>query len=101
MASEKAHDIAVIPNAFDPDLYYPVDVSKARQQLGFPNQAFIVGYAGLTFAYRNLELLVEAFAQIAASDHDAMLILVGGRPQEVEELQSLATKLHIPRENSS
>ena len=27
-----------------------------------------------------------------------MLILVGGRPQEVEELQSLAIKLHIPQE---
>jgi glycosyltransferase involved in cell wall biosynthesis len=26
-----------------------------------------------------------------------MLILVGGRPQEVEELQSLATKRHIPQ----
>ena len=95
---KKARNIAVIPDAFDPNLYYPVDVAKARLQLGLPNRAFIVGYAGLTFAYRNLDLLVEAFAQIAASDHDAMLILVGGRPQEVEELHSLATKLHIPQE---
>lgn len=95
---KQAPNIAVIPDAFDPDLYYPVDVSKARLQLGLPNHAFIFGYAGLTFAYRNLDLLVEAFAQIAASDHDAMLILVGGRPKEVEELQSLATKLHIPQE---
>ncbi len=95
---KNAQDIAVIPDAFDPDLYYPVDVSRARLELGLPTKAFIVGYAGLTFAYRNLDLLIEAFAQLAAGDRDAMLILAGGRPQEVEELQSLATKLHIPQE---
>jgi glycosyltransferase involved in cell wall biosynthesis len=94
---KKAEDTAVIPDAFDPDLYYPVDVSEARMQLGLSANAFIVGYAGLTFAYRNVDLLVEAFAKIAADDYNAMLILVGGRPQEVEELQSLATKRHIPQ----
>jgi glycosyltransferase involved in cell wall biosynthesis len=89
--------ITVIPDAFDPDLYYPVEVSEARRTLGLPQQAFIVGYAGLTFAYRNLDLLVEAFAQIAPSNPSAMLLLVGGRPQEVEQLRVLAGKLHIPQ----
>lgn len=95
---KKEQYIAVIPDAFDPDLYYPVEVSAARHQAGLPETAFVVGYAGLTFAYRNLDLLVEAFAQVAASNHDALLLLVGGRPQEVEQLQSLVTKLHIPQE---
>jgi glycosyltransferase involved in cell wall biosynthesis len=95
---KKAQLIAVIPDAFDPDLYYPVDAGMAKHEVGLPEKAFVVGYAGLTFAYRNLDLLVEAFAQIAASNHDALLLLVGGRPQEVEELQTLAEKLHIPQE---
>ena len=49
--------------------------------------AFIVGYAGLTFAYRRLDLLVEAFAAISQGDAGAILLLVGGRPGEVQELR--------------
>ncbi|HST05787.1 MAG TPA: glycosyltransferase [Chloroflexia bacterium] len=95
---KKAQSIAVIPDAFDPDLYYPVDTGMARREAGLLEKAFVMGYAGLTFSYRNLDLLVEAFAQVAASNHDALLLLVGGRPQEVDELRTLAGKLHIPQE---
>jgi glycosyltransferase involved in cell wall biosynthesis len=95
---KRPQHITVIPDAFDPNMYYPVEVSEARRTLGLPQQAFIVGYAGLTFAYRNLDLLVEAFAQVATSERSALLLLVGGRPQEVEQLRLLAEKLHIPQE---
>jgi glycosyltransferase involved in cell wall biosynthesis len=63
-----------------------------------PAEAFIVGYAGLTFAHRRLDLLVEAFARIARQHGDALLMLVGGRPYEVSELRALARRLGIPKE---
>jgi glycosyltransferase involved in cell wall biosynthesis len=89
-------DIAVIPDAFDPDLYYPLDKVEVRNQLGLPTDAFIVGYAGLTFAYRRLDLLVEAFAGISRSDKSALLLLVGGRPGEVQDLRRQALQSGIP-----
>jgi glycosyltransferase involved in cell wall biosynthesis len=93
-----ASDIDVIPDAFDPELYYPVERSDARCKVGLPQDAYIVGYAGLTFAYRGLDLLVEAFASLAKHDHGALLLLVGGRAQEVDELRRQAAGLGIAPE---
>jgi glycosyltransferase involved in cell wall biosynthesis len=86
-------DVDVIPDAFDPSLYYPRDKSAARRELGLPDGAFIVGYAGLTFAYRRLDLLVEAFATMCGPCD--LLLLVGGRPHEVAELRELAASKGI------
>jgi len=88
-----ARDVAVIPDAFDPSLYYPRNRRAARKELGLPDGAFIVGYAGLTFAYRRLDLLVAAFASMCGPDD--LLLLVGGRPQEVAELRKLAANKDI------
>jgi glycosyltransferase involved in cell wall biosynthesis len=91
-------DVAVIPDAFDPTLCYPGDALEARRALGLSLDAHITGYAGLTFAYRRLDLLVEAFAMAASDDPDSVLMLVGGRPDEVKELRELAGRLGIPAE---
>jgi glycosyltransferase involved in cell wall biosynthesis len=93
-----AREVAVIPDAFDPALYYPQDKLEARAALGLPAEAYIVGYAGLTFAYRRLDLLVEAFAVLSNEFPDMVLLLVGGRPNEVEELRTLADRLGIRSE---
>lgn len=95
---KKAGEVAVIPDAFDPALYYPVEVAEARKRAGLPKDALIIGYAGLTFKYRGLETLVEAFAKIANDEPAALLALVGGRPNEVAELKELARELHIPQD---
>jgi glycosyltransferase involved in cell wall biosynthesis len=91
----EASEIAVIPDAFDPDSYYPVERNEARCKAGLPAEAYVVGYAGLTFAYRRLDLLVEAFASVASRDAGALLLLVGGRAQEVDELRRQAASLGI------
>jgi glycosyltransferase involved in cell wall biosynthesis len=88
----------VIPDAFEPALYYPLDKEQTRRQLGLPSDAFIVGYAGLTFAYRRLDLLVDAFAKMGRTDDDSLLLLVGGRPGEISELREQADGLGIPAE---
>lgn len=90
-----AGDVAVIPDAFDPALYPLADKTEARQELGLPPSSFTVGYAGLTFAYRRLDLLVEAFAMIARPGDNELLVLVGGRPHEVAELREQVARLGV------
>lgn len=91
----KPGDVAVIPDAFDPALYPIHDRREVRETLRLPLDNFIVGYAGLTFAYRRLDLLVEAFARIARPGDNSLLVLVGGRPAEVAELRTQAARLRI------
>ncbi len=71
------HEVAVLPDAYDETIYTPQDRSAARRALGLPDEPTIV-YAGLTFAYRGVDLLLDALADIPG----ARLILVGGREQE-------------------
>ena len=93
-----ARDIVVIPDAFDPALYGELGRDEARRKLGLPADAYIVGYAGLTFAYRRLDLLVEAFARIAETGDNMLLLLVGGRESEVRELREQARKAGLEEE---
>ncbi len=84
---------AVIPDAFDDRLYYPRDKDGARDRLGIDRDSFIVAYAGMSFAHRGLDRLIAAFA--AADLHGARLILVGGRPKEIESLQEQIHRLNV------
>ncbi len=77
---------AVIPDAFDADVYQTQHRDEARQKLNLPLDRFLVVYAGMTFSHRGLDRLVDAFA--AARISNAQLIFVGGRPTEVAALQA-------------
>jgi glycosyltransferase involved in cell wall biosynthesis len=92
----EAGHVAVIADAYDPAVYFPVDRDRVRAELGLPQGAPIIGYTGLTFAYRGLDLLVQAFAQVRQKHPDAILALVGGRPHEIEELKALASRCGLP-----
>lgn len=94
-----AGDITVIPDAYDPAVYFPSNQVAARSALGLPLDAPIIGYTGLTFAYRRLDLLVRAFARVLEQHPDARLTLVGGRPGEIEELKRLVCELGIKLES--
>ncbi|MBV9788921.1 MAG: glycosyltransferase family 4 protein [Chloroflexi bacterium] len=84
---------AVIPDAFDADVYQPQERAAARQALGFDAEDFLIVYAGMTFAHRGLDRLVQAFAD--AQLPNARVIFVGGRPREVAELRAQAEALGI------
>ncbi|MEY2847227.1 MAG: hypothetical protein RL076_2773 [Chloroflexota bacterium] len=89
-------DVDVLPDAYNDTLYIPRDQHSARQQLGLAANNLIITYAGLTFAYRRLDLLVRAFADIALPLRQrCTLIFVGGRTQEVNELRTLVTTLQL------
>jgi len=87
--------VAVIPDAFDQTLYQPGERAAARQQLGLPADAPIIVYAGMTFSYRGLERLVDAFAALRAAHPEALLLFVGGRPAEIERFRAQADGLGL------
>jgi glycosyltransferase involved in cell wall biosynthesis len=52
-------------------------------------------YSGMTFAYRKIDLLLDAFAQLREQLPSAQLVLVGGRPSEIDQLRAQAAALQI------
>jgi glycosyltransferase involved in cell wall biosynthesis len=85
--------VFVIPDAYDDSIYFPRPGAAARAALGLAPSAKIITYAGLTFKYRGLDMLLRAFQ--AWNHPGAQLVLVGGRDFEVEELGRLARALGI------
>jgi glycosyltransferase involved in cell wall biosynthesis len=85
----------VIADAFDNQQIAPGDRAAARRRLELPEHAPLLVYSGMTFAYRKLDLLIEALAEARKQLPDAQLLLVGGRPTEIEQLRALAAALGI------
>lgn len=92
---QAAERMAVIPDAYDDARYAPRDRAAARAATAVPAGAFVVTYAGLTFAYRRLDVLVRAFAALHRDRPESLLVLVGGREGERAELAALARDLGV------
>jgi glycosyltransferase involved in cell wall biosynthesis len=90
-----ARQVAVLPDAYDAACYVPRDRDAARAALGLPLDATLVVYAGLTFSYRGLDLLLDALADARRMRPDLQAVLVGGRPQERAALEAQARRLGI------
>lgn len=88
-------EVAVIADAFDDRQIAPGDRVAARQLLALPADAPLIVYSGMTFAYRKLDMLQQAFASLQAQFPNARLALVGGRPAEIEQLRAQAAALGI------
>lgn len=87
---QEAARISVVPDAFDPAQYFPRDRDACRTELGIAADDLLIAYTGLTFAYRNLHLLVDALAVLLPRYPNLRLALVGGRPAEVASLRDHA-----------
>jgi glycosyltransferase involved in cell wall biosynthesis len=88
-------EVAVIPDAFDDQQIAPGDRAAARRALGLHPCAPLIVYSGMTFSYRGIDRLIEAFALLRAETPDACLALVGGRPAEIAQLRSQAAGLGL------
>ncbi|HEY6041172.1 MAG TPA: glycosyltransferase family 4 protein [Anaerolineae bacterium] len=88
-----AESIFVIPDAYDEAVYFPRSREEARLALNLPLDAVIVGYAGLTFAYRRLDLLLDALK--TWNDPRVRALIIGGRPFELDELKTRTRELNL------
>ncbi|MGB9737108.1 glycosyltransferase [Chloroflexus sp.] len=75
-------EVAVIPDAYDEQVFRPQDRAACRRGLGLPADAPIVAYAGMTFAHRWLDGLLSAIRRLRAIHPTLIGIVIGGRPGE-------------------
>jgi len=79
-----ADKISVVPNGVDPSEFDSMPPRETvRAELGL-SDAFVVGFAGSLKPWHGVDVLLRAFAGLAARDHSAHLLLVGGGPKAVE-----------------
>lgn len=69
----------VVRNGIRSDLFYPRDRVIARTSLGLPISARLIGTAGAIKADRDINVLFQAFLQLAAKDPNLYLIFAGPR----------------------
>jgi glycosyltransferase involved in cell wall biosynthesis len=91
----RPEDVAVIPDAFDEERMVPGDRRVARERIGLAADVPFVVYAGMTFSYRGLDRLLEAFSRVRQTFPAARLALVGGRPKEIADLETVAARLPL------
>jgi glycosyltransferase involved in cell wall biosynthesis len=81
----ESHDVDKVPDS---------ETVILRRELGLEGKRIIL-YTGTFEAYQGLDLLLAAAAKIASGRDDAALLLVGGRPDQVERLQAEASALGL------
>jgi glycosyltransferase involved in cell wall biosynthesis len=89
----RPEQVFVVPDAYDERLFTPQDRDECRVALGIPVAAPVIAYAGMTFAHRWLDGLLEAAAGLSDRFPGLTLLLVGGRDAEREALRRQADGL--------
>jgi glycosyltransferase involved in cell wall biosynthesis len=64
-----------IYHGVDSDIFYPINQQKARQQLGIPLDAWVVGMVARNQYRKRFDILISAFAKFAKDKPDAKLYL--------------------------
>jgi glycosyltransferase involved in cell wall biosynthesis len=71
------------------------DSSQAlRAEIGIGGKKAIV-YTGTFERYQGVELLVESIATVVERHPDLVLVLVGGKPEQIQSVQELAVEKHV------
>jgi glycosyltransferase involved in cell wall biosynthesis len=71
--------------------YSDADIERKKRELSIINKK-IVFYAGTFEGYQGLDLLLKAFKKV---DGEVILLLIGGKKSQIEELKHLAEELNI------
>lgn len=85
----------LLPMCADPDFQY-MDRGSARQILGLPQAAPLVGYLGSWGRRRGTDVLAQAFARVHQQRPDARLVLSGRPPPEALALPGVLAVGYLP-----
>lgn len=91
--SEKPH--AMIENTGDDAMVFGDPKAQTAEKIVAPSGARILLYTGTFEPYQGLDLLLEAFARVQPRVEHVHLVLVGGRPHQVEAYRLKARELGI------
>jgi glycosyltransferase involved in cell wall biosynthesis len=72
------------------------EVDQVKQQLGLNNETVIL-YTGTMEAYQGIDLLLESAKHVSKQYEDVKYVLVGGRPEQIEQMKELAALLGIEK----
>ena len=61
----------------------------------FPECSRVIFYAGSFEPYQGLDLVIQAFADVALSHPDAKLVLAGGSPEQIAHLAAMAKQAGV------
>ncbi len=81
-----------LPNGVDPDIYALDSVAKPRAELGIPEEAVALLYAGIIGHAQGLEVILRAAKELTESD--VCFVLLGAGPVK-EELLNLRSELEL------
>lgn len=71
----------VMPNGVDPQRFTPRTRDRVlSDDLGIPQDSFVVGFTGVLRPWHGLDLLLDAFTDMIKSGHKAFLLIVGDGP---------------------
>ncbi len=86
----------ILPPAVDEGLppADPVDVANLRDQLKLHDGQVLL-YTGTLESYQGIDILLQSVPKVLAEFPQAHYIIAGGRPEQIEKLQSLAVELKI------
>jgi glycosyltransferase EpsF len=84
-------EVTVMPNAIDTEQFAfdPAARAALREELGIPQDAFVVGHVGRFMYQKNHRFLVDIFAEVLKKKPEAVLLLVG----EGELMESIREKV--------
>lgn len=89
-----AGKIRVVPNGVDLREFEGVPARAECRPASIPKDAFVIGFAGSLKPWHGVHVLVAAFAEIAARDAEARLVIVGTGPAE-GQIRALVAKLGL------
>lgn len=86
--------ISVINNGYDPNVFFPIDQSDSRKQLGLPISKKIILYVGRLQTIKGLNYLIESMKQVVEKHNNVLLILLGEGSME-SELKNMVNKYNL------
>ena len=86
--------ITVIPNGFNPTMFYPIPQERARETLGLPVDRKIIVCVGNLAKIKGQHILVNAMKYVIKKRQDVLCVLVGDG-QLKKDLKKLIKKLNL------
>jgi len=81
-----------LPIGLDTDLFKPGS-SQERQQLGWTNSEWVIGYVGRLAYIKGVDLLADAFKQLRACIPQARLLIIGAGEEQGKLREALKKEL--------
>ena len=92
----RSGNFTVLPNAIPLEqfTYSPTNRQRKRNEMGIPEEAFVIGHVGRFCSQKNHEKLVRVFAEIHRR-HAGSLLLLAGQGELQEKIVGLCEELKL------